>query len=321
MPSKKIKEWLDALEVALERDAERAGLLSHGTSIGTAREFLIQGVLRSLLPSCVRIGAGMILDGSNDQVSKQIDIILFDSRTPAFEIHDGLGLYPVEGVLATIEVKSTLTKRTLREALENCRSVLELSGSVLPDGELSDAVKSTMQRENLTQEKALEMVRFDLKPATYVFSFRSSISLPKFRETIENWFKDAGFPSDFQGTCPRLPRIVAGGKILGILRDAWIQPHPTEHEQYKLARAQCGGEPLPLMGTIRSEHRFGWLACHLLHTIARRLVLPHGRIPLRYTMNECAPAMYYVEEMQDSPVGEIIWWNRASLKGRRNDGQ
>src|SRR5205823_4640495 len=104
LDTKRIQTWFDRLETTLETEAKQAGLLEHSTMVGSAREFLVKRVLRSILPPLLHIGSGKIIDATG-RSSNQVDIILYDSRFPVFEIESGVGLYPIEGVLGTIEVK------------------------------------------------------------------------------------------------------------------------------------------------------------------------------------------------------------------------
>jgi len=105
-----VQQWFDHFEITLSHEAKQAGLLEHSSLVGSAREFIVKRVLQSILPPIVHIGSGKVLDFHGKR-SRQIDIIVFDSRFPVFEIQSGIGIYPLEGVIATIEVKSTLTKK------------------------------------------------------------------------------------------------------------------------------------------------------------------------------------------------------------------
>src|SRR4051812_3873010 len=108
MPSP-VKQWFDRLETVLHTEAELAGLFEHGSLTGAAREFFVRRVLRSVLPPIVHVGSGPVVD-RHGKSPRQIDVILYDSRCPLLEIEPGVGLYFVEGVLGTVEVKSTLNR-------------------------------------------------------------------------------------------------------------------------------------------------------------------------------------------------------------------
>jgi hypothetical protein len=124
MANLNIADWLDGLESALEPEAKSRGLLDHGAATSQVREFLVENLLKTILPPAVHIGKGKVID-SLGNFSRQFDIIVYDARFPLMNVEGGC-LYFVEGVLATIDVKSTIDGNGLRTALENSRSVLTL---------------------------------------------------------------------------------------------------------------------------------------------------------------------------------------------------
>src|SRR5262245_42729947 len=146
-----VREWFDGIEDVLSKEAALAGLLEHGTSIGDAREFFVRRVLRTFLPPGIHVSRGIVF--SRSQRSRQIDIILFDSRYPVFEIEPGFGLYPVEGVIGTIEVKSRLTTSSLHEALDNCLSVMRITPAVNVE-QLNQAAEVYMRERECASEDA-----------------------------------------------------------------------------------------------------------------------------------------------------------------------
>jgi len=101
--------------------------LSHALSTGEARESTLKELLRQYLPGKLGVDKGIIVS-SDGQVSKQIDIVIYDKlNTPLLYCAENLRLFPVEGVYATISVKSKLDSSTLEESVENIRSVKKLS--------------------------------------------------------------------------------------------------------------------------------------------------------------------------------------------------
>ena len=100
--------------------------LSHALSTGEAREFILKELLRKYLPAKLGIDKGIILS-SDGQVSKQIDIVIYDKlNTPLLYGAENLRLFPVEGVYAIISIKSKLDSSGLRESVENIHSVKKL---------------------------------------------------------------------------------------------------------------------------------------------------------------------------------------------------
>ena len=87
-----VQQWFDHFEITLGHEAKQAGLLEHSSLVGSAREFIVKRVLQSILPPIVHIGSGKVFDFHGKR-SRQIDIIVFDSRFPVFEIQSGIGIY------------------------------------------------------------------------------------------------------------------------------------------------------------------------------------------------------------------------------------
>jgi hypothetical protein len=86
-----LAHWFDGLEDILETESKLSGLLDHNPTIGQAREFLVKRLLKTLLPAAVHISSGKVIDHQGRQ-SKQIDIVLYDSRFPMLNL-DGGGLF------------------------------------------------------------------------------------------------------------------------------------------------------------------------------------------------------------------------------------
>jgi len=95
----------------------------HGNSTMTGRaiEEAVADRLRQFLPTRIEIGSGLVCYGQD--LSGQMDIVLFDRlNSPVF----GSGsnrIYPREGVIAVIEVKSTLDRKNLKKAFKQLKTV------------------------------------------------------------------------------------------------------------------------------------------------------------------------------------------------------
>jgi hypothetical protein len=101
--------------------AEAEELTGHKGLRGRFRELLVDAILAPWLPPYAACGTGMIVD-VDDKVRKstQEDVVVFDrSLVPAVFAHDSAmeGVFPYDGVLARVEVKSTLTRPKLRKAV------------------------------------------------------------------------------------------------------------------------------------------------------------------------------------------------------------
>ncbi|HEY0462655.1 MAG TPA: DUF6602 domain-containing protein [Polyangiaceae bacterium] len=112
--------------------ARACARVDHAGLKGTLREIVVGDLLRPLLPSDVGIGTGKVIS-YDDQTSRQHDIIIYDrSILPPIIFEGGAGLFPVESVAYTIEIKSTLSAGELRTAHD---SALALAGLPYTSGE------------------------------------------------------------------------------------------------------------------------------------------------------------------------------------------
>ena len=75
------------------------------------------------LPSHYSVGTGIIINCYGTQ-SNETDIIIYDNRIlPPFIREGNLGVYPAESVIATIEIKSNLTKEDIISANTNAKKL------------------------------------------------------------------------------------------------------------------------------------------------------------------------------------------------------
>jgi hypothetical protein len=85
-------------------------------------------LLKEFLPAKYGIGSGIIVD-RNGKESKQIDIIIYDKNQPNYSLSKYSRIFLVDQVIAAIEVKTTYTVSSLRQALQNIQTVRELEYS------------------------------------------------------------------------------------------------------------------------------------------------------------------------------------------------
>jgi hypothetical protein len=98
--------------------------LEHRLLKGELRELFVRDILGSFLTIQFGIGSGIIINQKGEQ-SNQTDIIIYDNRVlPPFIKEQHLGVYPAECVLATIEIKSYLTKSELLKAENSANKLL-----------------------------------------------------------------------------------------------------------------------------------------------------------------------------------------------------
>jgi hypothetical protein len=113
---------IDSIEKA-RASANSSKAIDHRLFQGRYREIIVNDLLRPFLNPRYKLVTGKIIDQYGNQ-SKQIDIIIYDEQiTPPILLNTFEGIIPCHSVLATIEVKSKLNATSLREAIENARSV------------------------------------------------------------------------------------------------------------------------------------------------------------------------------------------------------
>ena len=107
--------------------ARAASTIPHSGSKGTIREILIRELFRPLLPADIGVGTGHIVTAKNDK-SPQQDVIVYNRQILPPILHENtLGLFPIESVLATVEVKSRLTLQELRSTYDNAKIIHDYS--------------------------------------------------------------------------------------------------------------------------------------------------------------------------------------------------
>jgi hypothetical protein len=108
--------------------------VKQSSDLGFAREHFIKQILEGLLPRSVIIGSGEIVDGYGGRSGQQ-DIIIYRSDFPVITSLTPINTYLVEGVIATIEVKSNISTGSpnhLCKAFENIKRVLQLHKRAYP---------------------------------------------------------------------------------------------------------------------------------------------------------------------------------------------
>jgi hypothetical protein len=292
MPAKIVTDWFDGLEAVLETESKLGGLLDHASTIGQAREFLVRRVLKTILPASVHIGSGIVIDHEG-RASKQIDIIIYDPRFPMMNL-DGGGRYFVEGVLATIEVKSVINNReTLSGSLDNCRSVLELN----PVGEYPEEderrIQFYMHKGGLSHEMAKHRFWYTFRPATYLFAFRSDLSIETTCECVTSWWNNIN--CRVSPYFPMLPRVLHAGSMVGIVNDG------------RFSLSQPDGTK-PVMTLFKTGLRFRWLAIHLMDSVSSRLGLRNFAEQFDYRLTDYYPFDAYLQALQGANT-KIIQFN------------
>ncbi len=144
-------------------------IIPHATTKGTANEESLKQILENFIPKKYAIGSGIIIDSFGNR-SKQIDIVIYDQNIyPNLFSQTSTSIFPVETVIATIEVKTFLDNSTLNLAAQNTKSIKDL--------------KHYVEEITLNQpdpKTPLNIKRFKTTPPlSFLFAFRSDSNNPK----------------------------------------------------------------------------------------------------------------------------------------------
>jgi len=161
--------------LADESQRELATLMPHHGERGRIVEEIIKNVLHRILPRRFSIGTGIIISSAGDS-SAQTDIVIYDNFLNSPLLSEfGVCLFPVETVYATIEVKTVLTKKEIRESLKSIGTIRKLGSSrhyVVP-GRIM---------ENNKPRVGLFKTTATVPPRSYILSFRQRGLGPKFEK-------------------------------------------------------------------------------------------------------------------------------------------
>ncbi|HCL5534519.1 TPA: hypothetical protein N2N29_000515 [Citrobacter werkmanii] len=111
------------VQSAMAQAKAAAGFTHQGVK-GSVLEILVSQLFRPLLPADIGMGTGQIIDSYTGEMSGQIDIILYDKAIlPPIIFDANTGLFPIESVLYTIEVKTTLNSTELTSAHKSAKAI------------------------------------------------------------------------------------------------------------------------------------------------------------------------------------------------------
>ena len=104
----------------------------HPLHKGTPREAFIKQFLQSHLPESVSIGSGEIIDNQSlpGQQRNQFDIVIYRKNYPKLDFGGGINGFLIESVIATVEVKSTLSSTELESSIKAAKNSKSLNKSV-----------------------------------------------------------------------------------------------------------------------------------------------------------------------------------------------
>lgn len=101
-------------------------IIPHNPTKGTANEDALKSILKQFIPSRYSVGSGVIIDSFGNN-SRQIDLLIYDGHLYSQLFSQGYtALYPVETVIATIEIKTYLDNSKLEDVRKNTEFIRNL---------------------------------------------------------------------------------------------------------------------------------------------------------------------------------------------------
>jgi len=119
--------YLNAIEKVLLAKSDAASVAGHPNLRGGPREWFIEEFLVNHLPSLWELGQGEIISGdsapkpSTNSYRNQNDIIIYRRDFPKISYSPKDKAYLIEGVVATVEIKSKLNMEEFRKACKASR--------------------------------------------------------------------------------------------------------------------------------------------------------------------------------------------------------
>ena len=258
-------EWSQIISKFLKAEADLlTSVTKHDIAADSTRSAFIRGVLEPFLPSSYAIGSGRIID-SIGQSSDPIDIVIYRRDFPRLNLPGSSDVFLYESVLATIEVRTKLIRKTLFDALDTCASIAKLkpgiSAKVL--NKIATQNKLTLNNQNMyVHEHPLLTNRFNLigRPPSFIYGFNGFQTSPaQLNDNIEIWLEQRrknGLDIDLNS----FPAVIATQGCIG-----WRNAAPLSANSNHLFGIGADAAPIRL------------IVFHLLYQLNRRLkVTPDG---------------------------------------------
>ena len=189
-------EWSQIISTYLKSEADLLTTVAkHDIDLDAPREAFIREVLELFLPSSYAIGSGLVVD-SRGQSSRKMDLVIYRRDFPLLNLPGGSDRFLYESVLATIEVRPKLVRKTLFDALDACASLSELDPAISEAALANLAEKNDLVRNakgEYVHEDPLLTARFNLvgRPPSFIYGFNGfKTSFSQLAENIELWIKE-----------------------------------------------------------------------------------------------------------------------------------
>ena len=218
MPEFNAADFITRLGHSLIKEFEEARRATTPQLIAEAIETPVRRSLQQVLPRGIAVGSGCVID-SYGNCSRQQDVVLYERDIcPVFSINDTpqSTYYPCEGVMAVIEIKSSISGAELRDSFEKIASVRRLRRYEVYSTGIGEA---SPQHRRYEGTQMANMVRFsdpkemDQRGLNQIFGAILTERLRISPETFRNQFVE--LVRLFGDECaPNLVEILNGGTLL-----------------------------------------------------------------------------------------------------------
>jgi len=258
-------EWSQIISRFLKAEADLlTSVTKHEIAADSTRAAFIRGVLEPFLPSSYAIGSGRIIDSAG-QSSDHIDIVIYRRDFPRLNLPGSSDVFLYESVLATIEVRTKLIRKTLFDALDTCNSIAKLnpdiSKKVLKNIAMQN--KLTLNDQNMyVHEHPLLTHRFNLigRPPSFIYGFSGFQTSPsQLNDNVKIWLEQRQ-KADLDTDLNSFPAVIATQGCIG-----WRNAAPLSANSNHLFGIGTDAAPIRL------------IVFQLLYQLNRRLkVTPDG---------------------------------------------
>lgn len=188
-------EWSQIITRLLKAEADLlTSVTKHEIDADSTRKAFIRSVLEPFLPSSYAIGTGRIID-SVGQSSDHIDIVIYRRDFPRLNLPGSSDVFLYESVLATIDVRTKLIRKTLFDALNSCASISKLNPGISTHilDNIATQNKMTLNDQNLyVHENPILTDRFNLigRPPGFIYGFNGFQTSPhQLNESLKIWLE------------------------------------------------------------------------------------------------------------------------------------
>lgn len=249
-----LKSHLNAIEAVLVAQSEAASNAGHPNLRGGPREWFIREFLDGHLPSNLEIGQGEIINAdsipnpSPSDYRLQVDVVLYMRDFPKISYGGGNTAFLHEGVLATIEVKTKLTKKDLKQA---CRA-------------------SVMHQKLKYSYPGVEGIVIDLTRPRKIASYVVAFDGPEVMATVATWLSSIQKEMEVESNLlPEMIMILGKGALWDVSSLQGLRGLKYDREIHRWAYIQQPDSNLVLLFI----HMLSWMAPIPVREYAKRISL------------------------------------------------